>query len=152
EALAVLLRDVDELRLCLGVSDIVERSGLPVLGRDARLALALAREAAEDLCRGRIVAREVADPPRTPARLAGNARGGIPLGERGIGSVGAVVRAALLLDAAHGVERLGGLAAVGEAPGQVAEQPEGGGIVVGVPPPVGGLAERAGAVGSDVAA
>src|SRR5262249_18503416 len=40
EALAVLLRDVDELGLRLGVPDLVERSGLPVLRRDPRLALA----------------------------------------------------------------------------------------------------------------
>src|SRR5262249_46597480 len=137
--------------LRLGGAEVFERPGFPVLGRHPGLALAVAGETREDPGRLGVVPAEVADPAGAPACFLGRAGGRIALGEGRVGGVGVVVGADFLLDAAHGVERLRGLAAAGEPACQVAEELERGSVVVGVPAPVGRLAEGASAVQSELA-
>src|SRR5262249_58494662 len=107
-------------------------------GSDAGLALALTGEPPEDSGRFGKVAPEIANPPRSPTGFLGRAGRGVAFGERGVGGIGGVEVADLLLDAPHGVQRFRRLAAVGEAPGEVPEELERGGVVVGVPAPVRG--------------
>src|SRR4030095_11012013 len=93
-----------------------------------------------------VVPGEVAAPPRAPAGLAGDLGGGVSLGQGVVGAERVVVVAGFLLDARDGIERVRPLAAVRAAARHLAAQPQRGDVIVGIPPPAGGLAEGPGAV------